>query len=172
MNVPQIRIAGSADATALAAFAEQTFRDAFEAENDPADFEDYLAKAFTPAQIERELADSDACFLLATDGDGLVGYAKLRQASAPNDVGGRRPIELERIYVDIDRHRRGVGSALLESAFATARERGADGIWLGVWQHNHHAISFYERAQFRRVGVKEFLLGRDRQQDLVMFREL
>ena len=31
--------------------------------------------------------------------------------------------------------------------------------WLGVWEENHRAISFYQKFGFEKIGVKEFLVG-------------
>ena len=49
--------------------------------------------------------------------------------------------------------RQGVGSALLRSASAWAREAGAHKVALQVWPHNQAAISLYERFGFQREGL-------------------
>ena len=56
----------------------------------------------------------------------------------------------------------------MDACLATAREWEADLLWLGVWEHNPRAIAFYEKRGFRAIGAQEFLLGADRQRDLVM----
>jgi len=53
-----------------------------------------------------------------------------------------------------------------------ARTWDADVLWLGVWERNQRAISFYEKGGFRAVGSHTFLLGTDEQRDIVMARGL
>jgi putative acetyltransferase len=48
----------------------------------------------------------------------------------------------------------GLGSALLDTAIAWARESGAHKMWLEVWPHNTAAISLYQRAGFVEEGRK------------------
>jgi len=45
-------------------------------------------------------------------------------------------------------------------------------LWLGVWERNARAIAFYRKQGFEVVGEQEFMLGADRQRDLVMARRL
>ena len=53
-----------------------------------------------------------------------------------------------------------------------ARERAADHLWLGVWEHNPRAIAFYRKYGFREVGEHVFQLGRDPQRDLILVRSV
>jgi ribosomal protein S18 acetylase RimI-like enzyme len=45
-------------------------------------------------------------------------------------------------------------------------------IWLGVWEHNPKAISFYEKNGFTVFGQKVFQMGEDQQRDFMMKRQL
>ena len=47
-------------------------------------------------------------------------------------------------------------------------ERGCDVVWLGVWERNPRAISFYRKVGFAEVGEHVFQLGSDPQRDVVM----
>ena len=58
------------------------------------------------------------------------------------------------------------------ACLAEAEHRGYQAIWLGVWERNDRAISFYEKWGFATVGTKEFVLGSDAQTDLVMERSI
>ncbi len=50
------------------------------------------------------------------------------------------------------------------------KQRGSDVIWLGVWEKNPKAISFYKKFGFVEVGDQVFPLGNDPQRDIVMKR--
>lgn len=45
-------------------------------------------------------------------------------------------------------------------------------MWLGVWERNGRAISFYGKCGFRRVGAQEFRVGGELHRDLVMAADL
>ena len=99
--------------------------------------------------------------------DGLLtGYARVRRNSEMDHKLGSRHLELQRLYVDSRWHGHGVANQLMEAAIAHAA--GQDWLWLGVWEKNPRAIRFYEKWGFETFGTHEFLMGEDRQTDLVM----
>ncbi len=163
-----IRRAAAADAPALAALAERTFRDAFAADNTPADMAAHCARSYAPAIQARELADPGIDTLVGADAEGqLVAYAQLRPGSPPVAIGPS-PLELWRFYVDRAYHGRGVAQQLMASVLETARARSARTVWLGVWERNPRAQAFYRKFGFVPVGTQQFVVGADVQTDQVM----
>jgi ribosomal protein S18 acetylase RimI-like enzyme len=57
-------------------------------------------------------------------------------------------------------------------AFDQSKSRGFNSLWLGVWEHNTKAISFYKSLGFIPYGEHDFHLGSDRQRDILMRLEL
>ncbi len=169
---PRIRSATLADAEPLAALAERTFRDTFADDNSADDMEAYVRRSFSLDRVRAELADDANTFLLAfIDGEARPhGYAKLRNGTTAPSVTGPDPVELQRLYVDRNAMGRGVGAALMRASLDTAGSAGRRTLWLGVWERNARAISFYERWQFETVGEHVFRLGSDDQRDLIMAR--
>lgn len=169
-----LRLATHNDLPWLAELAEKTFRQAFADDNDPDDLETYVTDAFSTPRLRAELDDANNTFFVAWDeeGDGLVGYAKLRRGTSASGGRGDRPIELERIYVDRSQLGAGVGALLMKQCLDTAIAERHDSIWLGVWERNERAIRFYERWGFEGVGHQVFQLGADAQTDLVMEKRL
>lgn len=173
MAEPVIRAATPADAARLSGFAATTFTDTFAADNDPADLANFLAETFT---LERQLAEIDdpACTILlaeSVDDSGraeLAGYAHIVQSAVPGAVSGAHPIELKRFYIGQSWQGRGVAHTLMDAVFAEARARGAHTLWLGVWERNPRAVSFYRKFGFERVGEHIFRLGSDLQTDWLM----
>ena len=164
----EILIATPDDAESIADLAAKTFLEYFGAANEPEHIQQYLGEAFSLTRIERELADPNSTFLVACRENVQAGYAKLRLASTPACVTGPKPIELERIYVDRSYLGAGVGRMLMEAASERARELDRETLWLGVWKKNLRAQSFYRKFGFVEVGTKVFMLGPDRQTDVVM----
>jgi ribosomal protein S18 acetylase RimI-like enzyme len=167
-----IREATTADAAALAAFGELTFRDAFAAQNRPEDVEKYVAATYSLALQRAELTDPTRLTLVAEVGDAFAAYAQLRSGDAPACVSATAPIELLRFYVDRSWHGRGLAQQLMAAVVAAAESRRARTLWLGVWEHNPRAIAFYTRSGFRDVGSQGFVLGTDHQTDRIMLRPL
>jgi ribosomal protein S18 acetylase RimI-like enzyme len=167
-----VRTAGPADASDIAELGAKTFFATYASHNTPEDIDAYIAVAFSTERILGELEDPDSAFLLVVRDDTNIGFAKLQSSQAPDCVSGSNPIELERIYVDANNQGGGVGSLLMEAVLDYARSEGRGSIWLGVWEKNTAACEFYERQGFSPVGSKNFTVGSDRQNDVVMIRLL
>lgn len=167
-----IRPATPADADRLAALAERTFRETYAEHNTADDMERYVAAHFGPARQRAELSAPGHRVLLAEADGREAGYVQLATGPAPDCVGGESPLEIARFYVDRPWQGRGLAPALMGAAVGTARDAGAGVLWLGVWERNLRAIAFYRKSGFREVGTQHFLLGADRQQDLVLARPL
>jgi len=167
-----IRQAGASDAPWLAALAERTFRETYTAHNTAEDMERYVAGHFGPALQAAQLSDPRTITLFAEDGGRAAGYAQLARGPAPAAVTGPAPMEVVRFYVDRPWHGRGMAQTLMGAAVDTARTAGARTLWLGVWERNDRAIAFYRKSGFVDVGTQIFVLGADRQRDLVLARSL
>jgi ribosomal protein S18 acetylase RimI-like enzyme len=169
---PHIRTATVADAEPLVALAERTFRDTFADDNSTDDMDAYVRDAFSLDRVRAQLAEDVNTFLLAfMDGKAQPdGYAKLRNATTDPSVTGPDPVELQRLYVDRSATGQGVGAALMRASLDAARSAVRRTLWLGVWERNARAISFYERWQFETVGEHVFRLGSDHQMDLITAR--
>lgn len=165
-----VRRATLADRPALTALAARTFERTFAATNTRADMDAYLAAHFGAAQQQAELADPHVATLLVDLDGTLAGYAQLREGPAEPCVSGARPIELVRFYLDEDWQGRGLAPALMAAVHDEARGRGAETLWLGVWEHNQRALRFYTRQGFVDVGSHVFMVGADRQIDRIMAR--
>lgn len=160
------------DAEPLASLAEATFRDAFGGENTAEDLGLHCAANFAPALQRREIL-SPAMRTLVGESDGrLEAYGQLRFGPAPEGLVAAHPVEILRFYVRRPWHGTGAARELMAALLAEARSQGADRVWLGVWERNPRAIAFYAKSGFRPVGEHEFLLGRDRQRDLILARDL
>ena len=165
-----IRRATEADAGALAAFARRTFDETFGADNDPAHLAVYLDQAYGEVLQAAEIRDPAMVTLLGEAEGRLAAYMQLRRGAPSTCHAGPEPLEIKRFYVDAPWHGRGIARRMMAEAIAEARRQGARTVWLPVWERNPRAIRFYEKQGFRVVGAQEFLVGEDRQNDLVMAR--
>src|SRR5579859_859417 len=178
-----IRHGTPGDSALLAEIGARAFADTFGPDNTPENMAAYLAESFSPARQAAELAEPGSLFLIAEAAGETAGYARLHAGPPPASAlsgaavaaagaaaSGQRPIEIVRFYALPGWVGRGVGAALMAACLAEAERLGADTIWLDVWEHNPRAREFYARWGFAEVGTQTFVLGDDRQRDILMQR--
>ncbi len=167
-----LRLADLDDASFLASFGRQTFESAFGPLNDPADIQNYLAKAFSLDTISKEIAQPGDYFFLAYQEKEVVGYSKIQASAHPNLTLQTPTTELQRIYIASEKLGMGLGKTLLFLTLAEAIKIGNQSTWLGVWEENTAALRFYLRWGFEKRSSHSFALGKDLQRDLLLARAL
>jgi ribosomal protein S18 acetylase RimI-like enzyme len=163
-----IREAELKDASLLQEFGIKTFLDSFAAANTPENMKMYLESGFSLEKIQGDLGDPETKFLLAYIDQQLAGYAKVIVNKKHEALKEQRAMELERIYVDKQYIGKQVGIVLLEKCFQMAKREKLNVVWLGVWEHNPRAISFYRKWGFEKFSEHTFMLGNDAQTDWLM----
>jgi diamine N-acetyltransferase len=78
----------------------------------------------------------------------------------------------KRLYILEEWTGRRLGDVLMACCLEYVRHSGFGSIWLTVWENNGRAIRFYERWGFQKVGVYDFVVGRDIQKDFVFLRDV
>ena len=156
------------DVSILRGIARDTFIETVSEANKAEDMDRYLTENFSEEQLARELSNPDSFFYVAEVNGHVVGYLKLNIAHAQTEPQAADALEIERIYVLSSYHGHGVGQALYHHAMSVAEDRKASYVWLGVWEHNHRALRFYEKNGFIAFGTHIFQLGNDQQTDILM----
>lgn len=160
------------DAHALHDISYRTYHETFAHMNTPSSMETYLEKAFDINKLRGELSDSNSLFYFLYADEALAGYLKLNEAPSQTDINEIQSLEIERVYVAKEFQGNGLGRVLMNKAIATARAREKAYIWLGVWEKNNKAISFYKKSGFYETGTHSFFMGREEQTDFVMRKNL
>lgn len=160
------------EADTLRKLAIRTYYETFAAANSAEDMQAYLAKAFEPEKLLRELNNSKSSFFFLYADGRLAGYLKLNEAPAQTDINDANSLEIERIYVSGEFQGSGLGKRLMEKAISTAQELGKEYIWLGVWEKNEKAIGFYKSKGFYMIGTHSFVMGNDVQTDYIMRKDI
>jgi len=166
------RIATVADATTLSQLGTATFVETFGHLYSPANLAKFLEN-HSAAHWATELADADYAVQLAFERDTPIGYAKLGPPHLPFEPQpGRFAVELRQLYVLAHWHGSGVAKMLTDWLIATARQRGAQDLYLSVFTQNPRAQAFYRRYGFESVGEYAFMVGDHADADLVMRAKL
>lgn len=160
------------DLDVLVNMSRDTFVHAFEKDNNPEDFWNYINDAFNENTIVEQLLNVNSKFYFVYLKNVLVGYFKLNKNKAQTEQFAKRSIELERIYVLKDFQNQGIGKRILLKTIDLAKQSKATFIWLGVWQENKNAVRFYESHGFKIFDSHPYYIGNDKQTDWLMKKKL
>ena len=164
----QLRPCTIYDLGVLASLGRRTFIEAFEKDNKPEDFKEYLDSAFGEERLLKELQDINSSYYFINNDSGLVGYIKLNENESQSDIKDIDAIELERIYVLSEFQGQGIGEWILGQVISIAKAKNKLYVWLGVWEHNPKAIKFYKRLGFYKFGNHPYFIGKDEQTDWLL----
>ncbi len=160
------------DLEVLLEISLKTFIDAFEKDNDPIDFEEYITAAFSKSTLTEQLNDPNSAFYFLYLDEELAGYFKLNEHDAQNELQSDDTMELERIYVLKEFQGQRFGAFMLEEAIRITGNKNKKQLWLGVWEENANAIRFYKKHGFTKFGTHPYYVGQDKQTDWLMRIEL
>jgi ribosomal protein S18 acetylase RimI-like enzyme len=156
------------DIDQLRSIGQQTFFETFSAGNTEENMKKYLEEGFSIQKLTAELNDQDAEFYFAELDNTVIGYLKLNFGASQTELKDEKALEIERLYVLNEFHGKKVGQLLYEKAMQIARQMNAEYVWLGVWEKNPRAISFYKKNGFVAFDKHIFKLGNDEQTDIMM----
>lgn len=146
----------------------KTFFETFSESNTVENMKKYLDEGFSIDKLTDELNNKDSEFYFAILNNSTIGYLKLNFGQAQTELKDYKALEIERIYVLKEFQGKNVGQLLYENALNIARKKNVDYVWLGVWEKNLRAISFYKKNGFVEFDKHIFVLGNDSQTDIMM----
>lgn len=167
-TMPMIEMAQSTDVNTIRDLSIATFAETFASLNTEEDMEQYNERHFSTDELQREIDNPDSTFVVAKVDGVPAGYMKVNVGDAQTEEMLGNRMEVQRLYILRQYKRNGLGTRFMHTAFDMARAQGKSVIWLGVWEHNDAAIAFYKRMGFVQFGSHDFVLGDDRQTDLLM----
>ena len=152
----------------LQKIGRQTFLETFSSGNTEENMKSYLEEGFSVEKLTAELNDKNSEFYFAAFENNVIGYLKINFGQSQTELLDDNALEIERIYVSKEFHGKNVGQLLYNRAIQIARQKNAGYVWLGVWEENPRAISFYRKNGFVEFDKHIFKLGNDEQTDIMM----
>jgi ribosomal protein S18 acetylase RimI-like enzyme len=152
----------------LQSISRQTFAETFSDSNSKENMDKYLTENLSIKKLSEELNNENSHFFFIKDGERNIGYLKLNMGPSQTEMKDETALEIERIYVIQEYQGKKVGQQLYEKAIQVAKEKKAQYVWLGVWEENHKAIQFYNKNGFEVFDQHVFVLGDEKQTDLMM----
>mgnify|MGYP000193269944 CR=1 FL=1 len=152
----------------LQSISRQTFYETYCSMNTKENIDKYLNENLSIQKLSEELNNKNSHFFFIKDGERNIGYLKLNMGPSQTELKDETALEIERIYVIQEYQGKKVGQQLYEKAIQVAKEKKAQYVWLGVWEENHKAIQFYNKNGFEVFDKHVFVLGDEKQTDLMM----
>jgi diamine N-acetyltransferase len=160
------------DIETLQTIGKQTFFETFAEVNTEENMANYLAESFSIEKLLGELSNSESEFYFAKIEEKVIGYLKINSGNSQTEQQANSSLEIERIYVLSEFKGKKVGQALYEKAMQIAQQKQVKFVWLGVWEENKSAIQFYTKNGFVAFDSHVFMLGDDKQTDILMKIEI
>ncbi len=158
------------DAEALSYLGAATFLVSFAFDHPGKPLINHLKTEHSAEYYSAKLADPDIDIVIAETPLGApIGYVMLAPPEHPG-LQHDGDLELKRIYLLGPWQGGGNGRALMEQAFQIAVARKAKRLLLAVYESNHRAVAFYERAGFAHIGETVFMVGDVPFRDMVYAR--
>lgn len=157
---------------ALSAICRTTFKDTFEEDMSQEDLNQYFEEAYNHVVLLSELQNKESRYYFAKINKEIAGYMKLNIGSAQTEPMGDAYLEVQRLYIYKQYQSKGIGSQLMKKAFEIAKEQQKSKLWLGVWEHNHQALNFYTKHDYKIVGSHQFVAGNDISTDYIVETEI
>lgn len=157
------------DLSKLRALAIDTFVETFTKDNTPENMAKYVEESLNEAKVLSEIENPNSAFYIVKSADNeALAYLKVNFADAQSDAKDPESLEIERIYVRATFQGYKLGQKLFEKALEIAQTKQLKYVWLGVWDQNQKAIGFYKKCGFEAFDSHVFMLGDDKQTDILM----
>ena len=166
-NLKLIKVTAG-DVAILQQLSTKTFIATYDEYNTPENMRHYIETEFSTQKLLADINNPYSGVYFAMQGKDAVGYIKVNYAPSQTDLNDPKSLELERIYVLAEHQGKKIGQFLLEAARNIAVESNLDYLWLGVWDKNINAQKFYAKSGFTVFGNHTFMLGDDKQQDILL----
>ncbi|MCE5169000.1 GNAT family N-acetyltransferase [Paenibacillus profundus] len=155
-NVIEIVHVGEECAELLAEIGAATFRETFGELFQPDTLAKYVEATFAPGKLAVSLQKPHNHFYVAYWDGKPAGYMKLKDGSGHESVDTPHPMQLQKIYVQADFQRHGIGRELMNVCLARMEQAVPSAVWLAVLESNAKAVHFYESFGFATVGLTEY----------------
>lgn len=123
-----------------------------------------FSQPWSQAAFSQAVCDNNYIYLVALDGDRIVGYAGCLISCDEGDITN---------IAVVDEYRRmGIAGELLKQIFKLTSEKGISSIFLEVRQSNAAAQCLYKSAGFEPVGIRKQFYQKPSEDAVVMKYEI
>ncbi len=122
----------------------------------------YFSMPWSKKSFEENLNRSDAVYVVARDGDKVLGYCGAYVILNEADIN--------QVAVDPLHRKKGVGGKMLAALLDKLGKAGADAVTLEVRKSNEAAIALYESMGFVTEGIRKNFYEKPVEDALIMWK--
>jgi ribosomal protein S18 acetylase RimI-like enzyme len=157
-----IRLAKKSDCQNLAALSIQVWMHTYATEGVRNEISNYVLTTFTEKYYLDLLEKPSYKIFVYVEKPNLLGFIVVNLESFfKSETNG---FEICIFYVQEHFQNQGIGKSLLN----TIKEKHGEVFWLSTWVHNTAAISFYKKNGFKDIGSRNFQLGDEFHENLIL----
>lgn len=145
MQAYEIKKVTIADIQDLQQISRETFSETFGSQNSTENMEKFLNKAYAEEKLRSEIENKNSNFYFLIVNNQVAGYLKVNEVDAQTEQVADNALEVERIYLKQNFQHQGLGLVLIKLAEELARKKNKANMWLGVWEKNYQAQTFYKK---------------------------
>lgn len=162
----KIRSAVPTDASAITDIHNASFFSRFRSDANESEVQRYLGE-LDEAYFSALITARSAVIFVAEEAENIVGFAQLNpeKPSMHLKLSG---LKLERLYIDPQQKRKGIGRALMNRCFDHRKQASVDLLWLQVLSSNIEAVRLYEQLGFSTFTMSPGKFKADQAEDLWM----
>lgn len=121
-----------------------------------------LKETWNKESIEKELSNKLAKYLVALDGDNVVGFVGMWIVFDEGDITN--------IAVHPDYRKQGIGNLLMNNLISLCKENKINSLTLEVRESNIKAQNLYKKHEFKEEGLRKNFYDNPKENALIMWR--
>ncbi|MFD2207759.1 GNAT family N-acetyltransferase [Kiloniella antarctica] len=134
-------------------------------------YSNYILQHFTEEKFLEAISNSDQEIWIYETNSALQGFLIMKKTS-PCPQRLNCMTEIDNFYVHSNITRNGIGTALLNQAVKSCREKSISQVWLSVHHENSIAINFYNKHDFNNIGSLMFELEDGEYKNNILLKDL
>lgn len=121
-----------------------------------------LKEAWNKESIEKELSNKLAKYLVALDGNKVVGFVGMWIVFDEGDITN--------VAVHPDYRKQGIGDLLINNLISLCKENNINSLTLEVRESNIKAQNLYKKHEFKEEGLRKNFYDNPKENAIIMWR--
>lgn len=121
-----------------------------------------LKETWNKESIEKELSNKLAKYLVALDGDNVVGFVGMWIVFDEGDITN--------ISVHPNYRKQGIGNLLMNNLISLCKENKINSLTLEVRESNIKAQNLYKKHEFKEEGLRKNFYDNPKENAIIMWR--
>lgn len=173
MSLIDIKIATTQDVAVLSLLGRVTYTESHgDFIENSSDLLIYNNNTFSIAKLKEEINNKSIVFYLVFVDELPVGYAKITLNKSHKNITTTNNCCLDKIYILNDFISMKLGQKLLNFVVNEVEKLQFQTLWLSVYVKNNRAIRFYQKNDFKDIGITVFTVNQKEYPNIVFAKNI